>query len=61
MRQPSVLSVIEILRRIDTDYIEIDGKIVPARSVPNGNGNRIKIALMVFRGQADAILWPGGQ
>ena len=62
MREPNILSVVEILRRVDSDYIERGGTIYPARPVPHPEkADRIRAAWLVFRGKADAIVWPGGQ
>jgi hypothetical protein len=38
------------------------GQWVPARYMGKyGVRNRLKLAIMVFTGKADAVVWPGGQ
>lgn len=40
---------------------EINGKWVPARPISSGVRSRLKDALDVLRGKADAFKWPEGQ
>jgi hypothetical protein len=51
----------ELMHHISQVRAQIDGRWVPSRPLLWPWTWRIKLAWMVLRGKADAVVWPGGQ
>jgi len=51
----------DLVRHSSETNAEIDGQWVPARPVVCCLWCRIRDAVAVLRGRADAVKWPGGQ
>lgn len=51
----------ELIEHAGSVQAEINGKWVPARPVGQGLWARLKNAVAVLRGRADAFKWPEGQ
>ena len=60
------LYTLDAIVKIASDPEELSehssGEWVPARYMGMyGLRNRVKLAIIVFTGKADAVIWPGGQ
>ena len=61
-KAPNVWKLRDLLNSIQSCSAEIDGKWIPARPIGFFSiGHRIRAALAVFTGKADALIWPGDQ
>lgn len=62
-RYPEVWDLEELVQycnKAETQCGLSDGRYVPARPLAwQSIGQRVKATLMVFRGEADAVVWPG--
>ena len=61
MRTKIMHALIELFRTANQTQIEINGEWVPARPYCGSFWWRLSDAWKVLKGEADAIMWPGGQ
>jgi len=61
-KAPSVYKLKELFRTTQENSAHINQKWVPARPMGiDSFRNRIRVAFMVFKGEADAVVWPENQ
>lgn len=62
-RRTSLFTLDDLMRFAHGSKVKIKGKgWVPLRPLgTTGWRHRLRIALLVFRGKADAVIWPEGQ
>lgn len=61
---PTLWTLKELLTSVNETQVEIGGRWLPARPIGYRGLfllERFRIALKVFIGQADAVIWPGKQ
>lgn len=62
MAGPNKVRLVEDILDTDTHMKTRSGRWIPARWLGSDSiFNRLKLAWMVFKGEADALVWPEGE
>lgn len=61
-KYPTIWNLKNLIEHCNSVSVKTDAGWVPARTIgPSWLSNRIKAAWLVFKGKADAVVWPEGQ